>query len=196
MAIKTTEIRDKVQILEGTVQKQMILDYVLFQTKKMLFLVVISTTTLFASIIANGRQHLLVSLWLDICPAPCSFRLLDIFLKSPKINILVCFKKVEKKNKKKNKTKLLSVSVATFKYLSCHQVKKLQPDPIFKFVCRHILLRFDILPISALYFRKVFWPVIYNMAMRYIQRWREGAQDAWLALGECRQKHDEAKTQI
>lgn len=24
----------------------------------------------------------------------------------------------------------------------------------------------------------------------------EGTQDAWLALGECRQKHDEAKTEI
>lgn len=24
----------------------------------------------------------------------------------------------------------------------------------------------------------------------------EGTQDAWLALGECRQKHNEAKTQI
>lgn len=44
MAIKTTEIRDKVQILKGTVQKQMIIRYVLFQTKKMLF----------ASIVANG----------------------------------------------------------------------------------------------------------------------------------------------
>lgn len=50
MAIKTTEIRDKVQILKGTVQKQMILHYVLFQTKKMLFAV----QRLFASIIANG----------------------------------------------------------------------------------------------------------------------------------------------
>lgn len=50
MAIKT-EIRDKVQILKGTVQKQMILHYVLFQTKKMLF----------ASIVAKGRQRLLAS---------------------------------------------------------------------------------------------------------------------------------------
>ena len=58
MAIKTTEIRDKVQILKGTVQKQMVLHF--FQTKKMLLVVVIITTTLFASIIA-GRQHLLVS---------------------------------------------------------------------------------------------------------------------------------------
>lgn len=64
MAIKITEIRDNVQILKGTVQKQMILHYVLFQTKKMLFVVVISTTTSpkiqFASImVANGQQRLL-----------------------------------------------------------------------------------------------------------------------------------------
>lgn len=57
MAIKTTEITDKVQILKGTVQKQMILRYVLFQTKKMLFVVVLVTTTLLASVSANGRHR-------------------------------------------------------------------------------------------------------------------------------------------
>lgn len=77
MAIKTTEIRDKVQILKGTVQKQMI-HHVLFQTKKMLFVVVVLPTTspkTVFSINANGRQRVLAShgLGLSVCPAPCPF---------------------------------------------------------------------------------------------------------------------------
>lgn len=55
----------------------------------------------------------------------------------------------------------------------------------------YVLLRCDI---SALYFRKVFGLVIYNKAMHNIQR--RDDKDAWLALGECRQKQNEDKTQI
>lgn len=72
----------------------------------------------------------------------------------------------------KIKNKTFSVTVAAFKYLSC-KWRRPQPAPIFEFICRHMLLRFDILPISALYFRKVFgrwftaWPcVTYKDDMR------------------------------
>lgn len=71
MAIKTTEIRDKVQILKGTVQKQMILRYVLFQTKKMLF----------ASIVANGRSRF-------VQPPVSLLSLSDVFLRSLEIKTL------------------------------------------------------------------------------------------------------------
>lgn len=60
MAIKTMGTTDNVQFLKGTVQKQMIPRYVLFQTKKMLFVDVLVTTMLIARVCANG-QHMLVT---------------------------------------------------------------------------------------------------------------------------------------
>lgn len=90
MAIKTTEIGDKVQILKGTVQKQMILRYFCFKLKKKCCLVVvIELLKLFASVTADGQHYLL-----SVCPVSRLY--ISVRLSSK------WFKKV--KNKKKQKT--------------------------------------------------------------------------------------------
>lgn len=122
----------------------MILQYVLFQTKKMLF----------ASIIANGRPTGWASQFVPPLVPFVSVRHLSQISGNQDFNTFL----------KRWKKKIFLFLWPPFKYLS--RKWRLQLVPIFEFICRHILLRFDILPISARYFRKGFgrwfttWPCV------------------------------------
>lgn len=128
---------------------------VLFQTK-MLFAVALVATTPSSIGANNGWRHLLVSHW------PTWF--LDIILRSKEL-ILTCCEIGGKKQ-------FPRFGVRCEKY----NVSSSLGSCFLKFVCRHtgFLLRCDIFfsdHLSTIFKNKNSWPVIYNMAMLYIQIW-------------------------